>query len=290
MTALEQTIASTAPAIRVAGLQAHYGPHQVLHDVDLEVRPGEIMVVMGGSGSGKSTLLRHLVGLSRPTAGRIELLGTDITRAGAMEMLRLRRKLGVAFQGGALFSSMTVLENIMLPLREHTRLARETMEIMARLKLEVVNLAGADALMPSQLSGGMLKRAAVARAIVMDPKLLFFDEPSAGLDPVVSSALDDLILKLRDAMNMTMVVVTHELESAFKIADRITVLDHGRILLVDDVAGIRRSDNRRIQNLLNRRSEDAEVDAQSYLQRLTGMAAPAPIPGPGAAGEQAGAP
>jgi len=195
MTALEQTTASPAPAIRVAGLQAHYGPHQVLHDVDLEVRPGEIMVVMGGSGSGKSTLLRHLVGLSRPTAGRIELLGTDITRAGAMEMLRLRRKLGVAFQGGALFSSMTVLENIMLPLREHTRLARETMEIMARLKLEVVNLAGADALMPSQLSGGMLKRAAVARAIVMDPKLLFFDEPSAGLDPVVSSALDDLILK-----------------------------------------------------------------------------------------------
>lgn len=281
-----QAAAVQAPAIRVEGLQAHYGAHQVLHDVDLEVRPGEIMVVMGGSGSGKSTLLRHLVGLSRPTAGRIELLGTDITRAGAMEMLKLRRRIGVAFQGGALFSSMSVLENIMLPLREHTRLARETMEIMARLKLEVVNLAGADALMPSQLSGGMLKRAAVARAIVMDPALLFFDEPSAGLDPVVSSALDDLILKLRDAMNMTMVVVTHELESAFKIADRITVLDHGRILLVDDVAGIRRSDNRRIQNLLNRRSEDAEVDAQSYLQRLTGMA----VPPPGATGEQAGVP
>ena len=286
MRASAQAAAVQTPAIRVAGLQAHYGAQQVLHDVDLEVRPGEIMVVMGGSGSGKSTLLRHLVGLSRPTAGRIELLGTDITRAGAMEMLKLRRRIGVAFQGGALFSSMSVLDNIMLPLREHTRLARQTMEIMARLKLEVVNLAGADALMPSQLSGGMLKRAAVARAIVMDPALLFFDEPSAGLDPVVSSALDDLILKLRDAMNMTMVVVTHELESAFKIADRITVLDHGRILLVDDVAGIRRSDNRRIQNLLNRRSEDAEVDAQSYLQRLTGMA----VPPPGAAGEQAGAP
>ncbi|WP_340116215.1 ATP-binding cassette domain-containing protein [Pelagibius sp. 7325] len=286
MSASTQVAATQAPAIHVAGLQAHYGPHQVLHDVDLEVRPGEIMVVMGGSGSGKSTLLRHLVGLTRPTAGHIELLGTDITRAGAMEMLKLRRRIGVAFQGGALFSSMTVLDNIMLPLREHTRLARETMEIMARLKLEVVNLAGADALMPSQLSGGMLKRAAVARAIIMDPALLFFDEPSAGLDPVVSSALDDLILKLRDAMNMTMVVVTHELESAFKIADRITVLDHGRILLVDDVAGIRRSDNRRIQNLLNRRSEDAEVDAQSYLQRLTGEV----MPSLGGAGEQARAP
>lgn len=275
MAALEQAVPSAAPAIRVAGLQAHYGPHQVLHDIDLEVRPGEIMVVMGGSGSGKSTLLRHLVGLTRPTTGRIELLGTDITRASTLEMLRLRRKLGVAFQGGALFSSMTVLENIMLPLQEHARLDRKTMEIMARMKLEVVNLAGAGGLMPSELSGGMLKRAAVARAIVMDPTLLFFDEPSAGLDPVVSSALDDLILKLRDAMNMTMVVVTHELESAFKIADRITVLDQGRILLVDDVDGIRRSDDVRIQNLLNRRSADVEVDAQSYLRRLTGEPAEA---------------
>lgn len=263
-----------APAIRVAGLQAHYGAQQVLYDIDLTVRPGEIMVVMGGSGSGKSTLLRHLIGLAHPAAGKIELLGVDITHAPAREMRRLRRRIGVAFQGGALFSSMSVLDNIMLPLREHTKLDRKTMEIMARLKLEVVNLAGADTLMPAQLSGGMLKRAAVARAIVMDPKLLFFDEPSAGLDPVVSSALDDLILKLREAMNMTMVVVTHELESAFKIADRITVLDQGRVLLVDDVEGIRRSSNKRIQNLLNRRSEDAEVDARAYLQRLTGDAPP----------------
>ncbi len=265
-----------APVIRVEGLQAYYGTQQVLHDIELTVMPGEIMVIMGGSGSGKSTLLRHLVGLTRPTAGSIELFGLDITRARATEMLRLRRKIGVAFQGGALFSSMNVLDNIMLPLCEHTRLDRKTMEIMARLKLEVVKLAGADTLMPSELSGGMIKRAAVARAIVMDPSLLFFDEPSAGLDPVVSSALDDLILKLRDAMNMTMVVVTHELESAFKIADRITILDQGRILLIDDVAGVRRSDNARIQNLLNRRSEDAEVDAQAYLRRLTGETAPHP--------------
>jgi phospholipid/cholesterol/gamma-HCH transport system ATP-binding protein len=272
--------AAGSPAIRVAGLQAHYGAWQVLHDVELSVRPGEIMVIMGGSGSGKSTLLRHLVGLTRPTAGRIELLGVDITRARAAEMLRLRRRIGVAFQGGALFSSMDVLDNVMLPLREHTRLDRKTMEIMARLKLEVVNLAGAEALMPAELSGGMLKRAAVARAIVMDPQLLFFDEPSAGLDPAVSSALDDLILQLRAAMNMTIVVVTHELESAFKIADRITVLDEGRVLLVDDVAGVRRSDNPRIQNLLNRRAEEAAVDAAAYLDRLTGER------GPFAAGSQ----
>jgi phospholipid/cholesterol/gamma-HCH transport system ATP-binding protein len=282
MTLLPQTAQAQTPdpgpaetsAIRVTDLQAHYGAQQVLHDIDLAVRPGEIMVIMGGSGSGKSTLLRHLVGLTRPSAGKVELLGVDITQASAREMLRLRRGIGVAFQGGALFSSMNVLDNIMLPLREHTRLDRKTMEIMARLKLEVVSLAGADALMPAQLSGGMLKRAAVARAIVMDPKLLFFDEPSAGLDPVVSSALDDLILKLREAMNMTMVVVTHELESAFKIADRITVLDQGRVLQVDTVDGIRRSGNQRIQNLLNRRSENYEVDARSYLQRLTGETPP----------------
>jgi len=271
-----------AAVVRVEGLQAHYGPRQILHDIDLAVRPGEIMVIMGGSGSGKSTLLRHLVGLLRPTAGRIELLGVDITRARAQEMVRLRRKIGVAFQGGALFSSMSVLDNIMLPLREHTRLDRKTMEIMARLKLEVVNLAGADALMPAELSGGMLKRAAVARAIVMDPLLLFFDEPSAGLDPVVSSALDELILKLRDAMNMTMVVVTHELESAFRIADRITVLDEGRILTIDDVAGLRRSTNRQVQNLLNRRADAPVVDAESYLQRLTGEPLSKDVPDAGA--------
>ncbi len=264
------SVAPVKPVIQVTGLQAHYGDRQILHDISLSVAPGEIMVIMGGSGSGKSTLLRHLIGLERPTAGRIDLLGQDITQARPMEMQRLRRKIGVAFQGGALFSSMSVLDNIMLPLQEHTKLDRKTMEIMARLKLEVVKLAGFGDLMPAELSGGMLKRAAIARAIVMDPKLLFFDEPSAGLDPAVSSALDDLILQLRDAMKMTMVVVTHELESAFKIADRITVLDEGRILLVDNVKALRKSSNKRIQNLLNRRSEIVEVDPETYLRRLTG--------------------
>jgi phospholipid/cholesterol/gamma-HCH transport system ATP-binding protein len=189
---------------------------------------------------------------------------------GGGALMTLRRKIGVAFQGGALFSSLPVVENVKLPLREHTNLDERTMDIMARLKLEVVNLANAANLMPAQLSGGMLKRAAVARAIVMDPQLLFFDEPSAGLDPVVSSALDDLILRLRDAMAMTIVVVTHELESAFKIADRICVLDRGRVLAVDTVDAIRASDNARIQSLLNREAEDEEVDAEAYLARLTG--------------------
>ena len=260
-----------APAvIEVTDLVTHYGRRRILDGVTLTVRRGEIMVIMGGSGSGKSTLLRHLIALERATSGEIRVLGQSLGTLSAARMDALRRRMGVAFQGGALFSSMSVGENIILPLAENTRLDRSTMEIMARLKLEVVDLAGFEDLMPAELSGGMLKRAALARAVVMDPTLLFCDEPSAGLDPVVSSALDDLILRLRDAMGMTIVVVTHELESAFKIADRITVLDKGRILFIGTVDEIRNSDNQRIQDLLNRRSKTEEPDPETYLQRLTG--------------------
>jgi phospholipid/cholesterol/gamma-HCH transport system ATP-binding protein len=260
------------PVILVEKLCAHYGARQILFDVDFEVRHGEIMVIMGGSGSGKSTLLRHLIGIEQATSGSVRLLGNDIARMRSRDLQALRRKIGVAFQGGALFSSMSVEDNIKLPLRELTSLDGKTMDIMARLKLELVHLAGFGGLMPSELSGGMLKRAAVARAIVMDPALLFFDEPSAGLDPVVSAALDELIRMLRDAMNMTIVVVTHELTSAFNIADRITVLDQGRVLAVDTVDGIRDSKIERIQNLLNRRAELPRADAAEYLRRLTGEA------------------
>ncbi len=271
LTGEAQSLTET-PVIEVRNLDAHYGSVQVLFDLDFVVHAGEIMVIMGGSGSGKSTLLRHLIGLEAPTAGSLELLGKDIGRLGAIELLNLRRRIGVAFQGGALFSSMTVADNIKLPLREHTRLDENTMEIMARMKLEVVNLSGFGGMMPSELSGGMLKRAAVARAIIMDPKLLFFDEPSAGLDPVVSAALDDLILCLRDAMEMTIVVVTHEVESALKIADRITILDAGRIVEIDTPDAIRNSSNKRVQNLLNRRSVEDKLDPVAYLRRLTGGA------------------
>jgi phospholipid/cholesterol/gamma-HCH transport system ATP-binding protein len=258
-----------APVINVEGLQAWYGRRQVLHGIDFQVMPGEIRVIMGGSGSGKSTLLRHIIGLQRPYAGRVEILGTDVARASSAEILALRRRIGVSFQGGALVTSMSVGDNVALPLREHTRLDENTIRIMSRLKLEVVNLGGFQDLMPSQLSGGMVKRAALARAIVMDPKLLFFDEPSAGLDPVVSAELDDLILKLRDALRMTIVVVTHELESALKIADTITVLDQGRILESGSADSVRNSSNERIQDLFHRRPRHVEVNADEYLRRLT---------------------
>ena len=166
---------------------------------------------------------------------------------------------------------MSVGENVQLPLYEHTKLDRKTMQIMSRMKLEVVNLGGFEDLMPAQLSGGMIKRAAVARAIVMDPKLMFFDEPSAGLDPVVSAELDELILRLRDAMKMTIVVVTHELESAFSIADRITILDKGHILLTGTVDEVKASENERVQSLLNRTPSNEEVHADEYLRRLAGF-------------------
>lgn len=257
------------PVIEVENLVVRYGQREILHNINFSVDAGEIMVIMGGSGSGKSTLLRHLLGLSRPTAGSIRLLGQDITRLSSRQMVALRKNIGVSFQGGALFNSMTVGENVELPLVEHTKLDPNTIRIVSRMKLEVVNLAGFENLMPSELSGGMVKRAALARAIVMDPKLLFFDEPSAGLDPVVSAELDELILRLRDAMNMSMVVVTHELESAFKIADRITVLDQGNILMSDTVEAVRGCANERIQNLLNRRPRTEQVDPEAYLARLT---------------------
>ncbi len=260
----------TPSMIEVSELTTHYGSRKILNGISLTVSKGEIMVIMGVSGSGKSTLLRHLIGLEQPSAGGITLLGQDITHMPAQEMTQLYRKLGVAFQSGALFSSMSVGENIMLPLREHTKLDQKTMEIMVRLKLEVVNLAGFEDLMPSELSGGMLKRAAFARAVIMDPVLLFCDEPSAGLDPVVSSALDELILRLREALDMTIVVVTHELESAFRIADRITVLDKGDILTIGSVEEVQASGNKRIQDLLNRNFEEESLDPDEYLARLTG--------------------
>lgn len=259
--------------IEVENLVTYYGDKKILDDVSFSVAQGEIMVIMGGSGSGKSTLLRYLLGLHLPDSGVVRLFGKDITKLNGREWTSLRRRMGVSFQGGALFNSMTVGENVRMPLYEHTDLDENTMRIMSRMKLEVVNLAGFENLMPAQLSGGMVKRAALARAIVMDPNILFFDEPSAGLDPVVSAELDEQILRIRDAMQVSIVVVTHELESAFKIADRITMLDNGRILMTGTVEEVRNSDQQRVVNLLNRNTEEQFVDADDYLRRLTEGAA-----------------
>ncbi|NHZ69702.1 MAG: ATP-binding cassette domain-containing protein [Thermotogales bacterium] len=257
------------PVIQVDELVTYYGDQKILDSVSLSVEAGEIMVIMGGSGSGKSTLLRYMLGLHQPDSGCVRLFGKDTGTLRGREWTELRKKIGVSFQGGALFNSMTVGDNVRMPLREHTELEENTIRIMSRMKLEVVNMAGFEHLMPAQLSGGMVKRAALARALVMDPKLLFFDEPSAGLDPVVAADLDKLILRIRDAMQVSIVVVTHELESAFKIADRITVLDRGCILMTGTVDEVRNSDNRRVRNLLSRTSEDEPVDAEAYLKRLT---------------------
>ena len=259
-----------APVIEVRDLVTHYGSRAILDGLDIDIQAGEIMVVMGGSGSGKSTFLRSLLGLKEYSSGSIKILGREYHNTGKKDLLALRKQMGVAFQGGALLSSLSVGENVALPLRRHTRLDDSTIQVMTRMKLEMVNLAGFEDLMPAELSGGMVKRAALARAVIMDPKLLFFDEPSAGLDPITSVELDELILTLRDAMGVTIVVVTHELDSAFKIADRITFLSEGKVLLTGTVDEVRASDIPEIQNLLNRRPRNDAIDANEYLNRLTG--------------------
>ncbi len=226
-------------------------------------------MIMGASGSGKTTLLRHLIGLSKPQQGDVTLLGSRLGAITKAELYELRKRIGVAFQGGALINSMNVIENVELPLHQHTRLDPSTIRIMSRMKLDMMSLDNAERLMPAQLSGGMLKRAGLARAVVMDPHVLFFDEPSAGLDPVTSAELDELIVGLRNALRMTVVVVTHELESALKIADRIMVLAEGRIAALGTVDEIRRSSDSRVQSMLHRRVRDRRPSGEEYLDRLT---------------------
>jgi phospholipid/cholesterol/gamma-HCH transport system ATP-binding protein len=220
------------PAVRVSGLRAVYGDRTVLEDVSFDVRPGEVFAVLGGSGSGKSTLLKHLIGLMQPAAGTVELSGQDLARAAGPDRTRLLRGFGVLFQSGALFSSMTVEENVALALEEATELGPAAVRTVARLKLALVELSGHEDDTPAQLSGGMRKRAAMARALALDPAILFLDEPSAGLDPITSAGIDQLVLDLRAALGTTMVLVTHELASVMRVADRCIVLDGRRRTVV----------------------------------------------------------
>lgn len=257
------------PMIRVVDLVTHYGERRILNHVNLEIQAGETMVILGGSGTGKSTLLRHIIRLERPTSGHIYLKNHDVCCMPEERFNLLRRKIGMLFQGAALFNSMTIEDNVALPLRELTQLEASTIRIMTRIKLDLVGLSGVENYMPSELSGGMKKRAGLARALAMDPEILLFDEPSAGLDPITAAGIDSLILKLKNAFRMTVVVVTHELASTFAIADRITMMHGGEVIAVGTPEEIRASSHPHVQQFLTRTPEDERKDAQAYLRSLT---------------------
>src|SRR5580658_6449562 len=245
------------------------GDSGLVDDGEPMVSLRDLRVIYGGSGSGKSTLLRTLVGLEKPSSGQIWINGQDIAAISNDEMDEIRKNIGMSFQGSALFGSMTVGDNVALPLREHTKLEDSTIEIMLRLKLEQVGLAGFEYYMPSQLSGGMMKRAAVARAMAMDPEILFFDEPSAGLDPIIAAGIDQLILELKKAFRMTIVVVTHELASAFLIADRMVLINKGDLVAMGTVQEMQNSKHPKVRQFLDRVPEPAVAQELDYLQMLT---------------------
>jgi phospholipid/cholesterol/gamma-HCH transport system ATP-binding protein len=236
--------------IEVCHLRKAFAGRVVLEDVSFTVARGTVCVVMGGSGSGKSTILRHLIGAYRPDAGQIYLDGEEITRLSERDLQRVRRKFGMLFQGGALLNSLTVGENVALPIRHHTDLQEETIAIMVKLKLELVGLRDAEHLKPSQLSGGMQKRISLARAIALDPKIVFYDEPSAGLDPIVSGVIDTLMVDLTKKMGITSVVVTHDMSSAFRIADHMIMLHRGRIVASGTPDEIKQSDDLLVQQFI----------------------------------------
>ncbi len=247
----------TDDLMRAVALTSVFGDRTILQGVDLAIRRGEVFVVMGPSGCGKTTLLRHLCGLLPPTLGAVTVEGQDIYRASQDQLQALRRRTGLSFQGGALLGSLTVLENVMLPLTENTDLPRRVIEATARMKLEMVGLLHAAHLLPSSLSGGMKKRAAIARAIALDPEIVFFDEPSAGLDPITAAEVDNLICKLNKVFGITMVVVTHDLPSAYEIADRIVVLQGGRVAALGPRDDVWNSPDPRIRDFIERRMNES---------------------------------
>lgn len=244
--------------IEVQGLQQAFGSRVVLDNLDFVVHRGESVAILGSSGSGKSTLLRTIIGLNRPEQGTVKLLGIDPYRDAGHKAARMRERIGMAFQAGALFGSMTVGENVEMPLTEFTELPASTREVIVKIKLALVGLADAIELYPSELSGGMKKRAALARAMALDPEILFFDEPSAGLDPITAAGIDQLILELKDVFGVTLVVVTHELTSAFAVADRIALMHQGRFLIVGTPAEVQSCPNPIVRRFLNREPEEHE--------------------------------
>lgn len=257
-------------AIEVIDLVTQYGDRVILNGISFSIPRGKTTVILGGSGCGKSTLLNHLIGLLKPTSGKILISGQDITVMTEDEFNEFRKKMGVLFQGSALLNSMTIAENVALPLREHTKLEDPTIQIICRMKLDLVGLSKFEHFYPSQLSGGMKKRAGIARAMALDPEFLFFDEPSAGLDPVTAAGLDELILKLRDVFKITIIVVTHELPSVFMIADYVIMLDLGEVIFAGPLEELKSSTHPKVKRFLERQAEEETYSPEDYFRFIAG--------------------
>ena len=254
--------------IEVRDLEAAYGETSVLRGVSLTVQPQEIMVIMGQSGCGKSTFLRHLIGLQKPRAGTVQINGIHVSEMSHKDYRAFCRSVGVLFQSGGLFNSMTVGQNIAFPLKEYTRLADPVIDIIVKLKLQQVGLGGVESQMPAELSGGMKKRAGLARALALDPNILFLDEPTSGLDPIIAAGIDELILRIRDMYQATMVVVAHDIASSMQIADKIALFRGGKLIELGTPEEIRASSDAYVQQFLNREAErvEDEEDALRFLR------------------------
>src|SRR3989344_1549949 len=237
--------------IKIEKLKKTFGGRTVLNNVNLDIHRGETMVIMGGSGCGKSTLLRHIIGAMKPDEGRVIFMGRDMNTLDADGLDEIRKKFGMLFQSAALFDSMNVGQNLALPLKEHTKLGDKIINIIVQMKLELVGLRGFENLMPSQLSGGMRKRVGLGRAIVMDPEIVFYDEPTAGLDPIVAGVIDKLIVDLSKKLSITSVVVTHDMKSVFSIADKVAMLYEGKVLEVGTPDEIRKSTNPSVRQFIS---------------------------------------
>ncbi|MFA6142930.1 MAG: ABC transporter ATP-binding protein [Candidatus Omnitrophota bacterium] len=257
--------------IKAENVVKKFGDRVILNGVSLEVYRGETFVIMGGSGCGKSTFLRHLIGALKPDSGKVSLLGKDLSLLSADDLDAMKKKIGMSFQSSALFDSMNIGENVSLPLKEHTKLEKNVIDIVVKMKLEMVGLRGFENLMTSQISGGMRKRVGLARAIAMDPEIVFYDEPTAGLDPIVAGVIDKLILDLSKKLAITSVVVTHDMKSVFSIADRIAMLYEGRVLSVGTPDEIKNSKNPMVQQFISG-SADGPIkffqQKDDYLEQL----------------------